>query len=329
MVDEMTQIAAETGWRNSARRPRSSSLEPASLAPPPSPRPRADRRPETQPEIIDQESLEVWLQGVSPEVAAAIAARTALRVAPLLSRDARKARSAKDVSAFLGLTSAVFRASALARVAGKYPARAYESNAAALVAAARAAAAPAAAAARDFADWAIGIAAPALAAAADAADAAVPALAAAADAAALGAPFAFPLAAPSGASFLAVYATADGAIRAETHFDATAQQRLGARGLADLPLWSRDPADWVEGAWEALKLALSRDEGWDVWIDWYDDRLRGGSRGEDYELVFVKAPLYVWDKGPAAANAWIKEHLPKDSGGSSPLQTPKPLSGPA
>jgi hypothetical protein len=322
-VDEMTQIAAETGWRKSARRPRSSSLEPASLAPPSSPRPQADRRPETQPEIIDQESLEVWMQGLSPEVAAAIAARTALRVAPLLSRDARKARSAKDVSAFLSLTSAVFRASALARVAAKYPTRAYELNATALVAAARAAAAPAAAAVRDFADgWAIGIAAPALAAAADAADAAVPALAAAADAA-------IPLAAPSGPSFLALYATADGAIRAETRFDATAQKRLGARGLADLPLWSRDPADWVEGAWEGLKLALSRGEGWNVWIDWYDDRLRGGSRGQDYELVFVNAPLYVWDKGPAAANAWIKEHLPKDSGGSSPLQTPKPLSGPA
>jgi len=65
-------------------------------------------------------------------------------VAPLTFRDARKARSAKDVSAFLVLTSVVFRASALARVATKYPARDKELNAAALVAAARAAAAVAA-----------------------------------------------------------------------------------------------------------------------------------------------------------------------------------------
>jgi hypothetical protein len=34
------------------------------------------------------------------------------------------------------------------------------------------------------------------------------------------------------------------------------------------------------------------------------------SRGETYELVFARVPLGVWDKGPAAANAWIKAHLP-------------------
>ena len=248
-------------------------------------------------EINDQESLEAWLEGQSLEVAAAIAARTALRVAPLTFRDARKARSAKEVSAFLVLTSVVFRASALARVAAKYPARANELNAAALVAAARAAAAVAADAAAG--GWAAASAACVLAAAADAADAA-----------ALAAPFAIPLAAPARPSFPAAWAAADWAVREEMCFDASALQKLGVRELADFRLWSRSAAEWVEGAWEGLKLALPEDEGWDVWIDWYEDRLRGGSRGEAHELIFVSTPLDVWDKGPAAANAWIKSHLP-------------------
>ena len=58
----------------------------------------------------------------------------------------------------------------------------------------------------------------------------------------------------------------------------------------------------MEGAWDGLRLALPRDEGWDVWIDWYEDRLRGGSGGEAHELVFVSAPLDLWDKGPSAAS---------------------------
>jgi hypothetical protein len=93
-------------------------------------------------------------------------------------------------------------------------------------------------------------------------------------------------------------------------FDASALQKLGVRELADFRLWSRSDAEWVAGAWQGLKLALPEDEGWDIWIDWYEDRLRGGSRGEAHELIFVMTPLDVWDKGPAAANAWIKSHLP-------------------
>ena len=70
----------------------------------------------------------------------------------------------------------------------------------------------------------------------------------------------------------------------------------------------------------------ARNEDWDVWIDWYEERLLGGSRGEAYELVFASAPQEVWNEGPAAANAWIKAHLPPVSGGSSLPPRPKRLS---
>ena len=292
---------------------------------------RGDSGRGTNSEIGDQDSVEVRLQGQGPEVAAIIATRTALRVAPLNFRDARKARGAKEVSAFLVLTSAAFRASALARVAAKYPTRANRLNAAALIAAARASAAAVVGDSSDAAGgWAILGAASALAAAADASDAAsasilaAPGFAAAADAA----PTAIRLAAHADASFLAAYAAADPDLRAEIRFDSAAAAKLGAPRLADLRLWSRGPADWVEGAWDGLRLALPRDEGWDVWIDWYEDRLRGGSGGEAHELVFVSAPLDLWDKGPSAANAWIKEHLQKESGGSG-ARALRPLPGPS
>ena len=74
-----------------------------------------------------------------------------------------------------------------------------------------------------------------------------------------------------------------------------------------------------------LKKVLPIDEDWDVWIDWYKRRLSGGSRGEDYELVFASVPSEEWDKGPAAANAWIKAHLPKAPEAAQPAELPAPL----
>ena len=79
----------------------------------------------------------------------------------------------------------------------------------------------------------------------------------------------------------------------------------------DLPLWSHGAPYREKEAWAALRAALPKGEHWEVWIDWYDERLRGGSRGQAYELVFASAPLDVWDKGPATANSWIREHLPR------------------
>ncbi len=65
--------------------------------------------------------------------------------------------------------------------------------------------------------------------------------------------------------------------------------------------------------WVKMIAALPPGEDWEVWTRWYDERLKGGpSRGEAYELVFATVPEEVWVKGPAAANRWIKEHLPKE-----------------
>ena len=57
-----------------------------------------------------------------------------------------------------------------------------------------------------------------------------------------------------------------------------------------------------------------------MWIDWYEDRLRGGSRSEAYELVFASVPLDVWKQGPTAANVWIREHLPLSVQGQISVQ---------
>src|SRR5271166_4725577 len=55
----------------------------------------------------------------------------------------------------------------------------------------------------------------------------------------------------------------------------------------------------------------------------------GAGRPNRQPFVFASVPPDVWDKGPAVANAWIKAHLPPDSGAPSlpdrPRQSPKPV----
>ncbi len=113
----------------------------------------------------------------------------------------------------------------------------------------------------------------------------------------------------------------------EVRADAEALERTSNKSRAVQPLWSMGIPNWALVAWSKLKFALPRNEDWGVWIDWYEERLRGGSRSEAYELVFASVPLDVWDKGPAAANAWIKAHLPTVPEPARPGELPEALSG--
>ena len=297
-ADEIVEIAADAAALKTRRRSRPRSVSPDSPAPKPSP----PLRLAAEPERGDRGTFESWLREQSAKDVIAIAVRTMLGGVPLVVRAAKKGRNAKDASAFLILTSAVFRAHALARIASKYPARANELDATALVAATRNAAAAAGTHVEDAS--ALGQTGFALAVAAAAADAALAAPFAPLDAGPFAAPVANPFYAHL-ATLLAACAAADPGTRMTIHAHVSVLQELGADSLADLPLLSESPPDWWKNDWERLKAALPDDEDWGVWIDWYEERLRGGSRGEAYEVVFASAPQEVWDKGPAAANAWI------------------------
>jgi hypothetical protein len=265
-------------------------------------------------DIHDAGSLEAWLAGKSIQSAVAIAARAALRVAPLAS--------SPDAADFASEMSAVFRANALARVAAKYTTGTNSFGSSKRAAAAKNAHANAAAAAAIEAAGAD--ASPATRAASCAADAARAAdasfIAAYAESGALDAASAAGLAATH--AYVAAYNAyvtaglqhAAAAARATLMWaaartDAETISRGDSSTLADMPLWQSGAPIWAANAWSALKAALPRAQDWDVWIDWYEERLRGSSRDEDYERVFASVPKEEWDKGPSVANAWIKTKL--------------------
>jgi len=290
VADEIAAIAEEIAKR--------------AIRPPPTVSPHTKpSEKESWREINDRDSLEDWFARQSGQVALAIAARCVLRVATLAVQVPLK-RHAVTIS---DQAKAVFQAGALARILAKYPQKADELR-------------PATNAAR-------GVAADAALAAAKAGDAAGNAAFAAARHAVSGAnalaaaPNRVGQACASAAASAAAATTfaaekaadaapADTAWR-EIRADVAALQELDSGHLADSPLWSLGAPRWAKTASNRLQSALPPGEDWEVWIDWYEDCLQGRSRGEAYELVFASVPMEIWE--PAAANSWIKGHLPKDA----------------
>jgi len=265
----------------------------------------AEEPPEQEVQVTDPRSLEAWLKGQTRETAAAIAVRAALRVAPLAARIARKGVGPRQQRELTHVTAAIFRALAAARVSVQDPERIFISSARNAGGAASASSVVAIVAA-------------------DVARAAMLATRAAANSAAAAAAANPDAAGPAAAavrSFVEAFVAADlSASDAETaawneiRWDVRATQQDGVRTLLEAPLWSHREPRWVRPAIESLQAGLPGDQDWDVWFDWYEQRLGGGSRSEEYELTFASVPQEEWDKGRAAANAWIKAHLPRSGG---------------
>jgi hypothetical protein len=250
---------------------------------------------ETALEFDDQAQFGEWLQGKPRDWAVALAARAALRVAPLVSHELRAGPdAAKARERFLNLTGVVFRAAAIGRLAGAYP-----THPIAATAAANSAFAAADTANTIFANAVVVVAAVANGAAADtAADTA--AVTAAVTAAA----------ADTAAAWRALSADARRLVAQETPAD-----------LARAALWPEGASEWAKNAWTELLLALPKDQHWEVWIDWYQARLDGKRWPKKKELIYVDVPKEVWDQGHVAANTWIYDELQK-------LKRKKPPSDP-
>lgn len=233
---------------------------------------------------FDLKELETWLNTQPRDVSLAIAARAALRVNPLLMSLVR-AKPAEYASTIL---LPVLRATAVPWASAGFPARGTDLRAAAYAAAAAATDAARAAATTDAATAYTAYTAYAAARAATASAAIT-----ATDAA-------------SAAS--AATASATASARAVGRDCMRVEQGTTAAHLANLPLWHDDPMPpELSDNWLDLRQTLlDLDQDWDVWIDWYEDRLHGRPANQDLEIARLTLPEELWEQGPEAVNPAIK-----------------------
>ena len=266
-------------------------------------------------EITSHEDLEEWLEDKLVDWAQVIAARAALRALPYAFATGFPQKWVRDYAL------SVIRALAISWAARNIPAHDMEAAAASAARAAAASAARAAASAARTPDTARA----ASAASADA-SAAVAAAYAAAYAVAASAADA---AAADVAATAAAYATA-AAVWANVSHDCNWLERQSdaadaARRLTQEALWPAGVVADLSAAWEqAANRLRSRDQGYDVWIDWYERRIEGRDaafdipgdedRTEDKAILIRLADATdedFWGKGATHVNttlqSWIDE----------------------
>lgn len=93
-----------------------------------------------------------------------------------------------------------------------------------------------------------------------------------------------------------------------------------AETVARLPLWHEPPTSGALENWaNSRKKLIERSEGWEVWTDWYEARLRGDPFDLALEEARVLIPDARWQQGPKAVNAEIArlivEHAAKRPSG--------------
>ena len=76
-------------------------------------------------------------------------------------------------------------------------------------------------------------------------------------------------------------------------------------GLSQTPLWPNGIPIWASRRWAIFKDQLPDDEGWAVWIDWYEGLLVGRLENLALELVAVAVARDDWTQGPGHVNRLI------------------------
>jgi hypothetical protein len=265
-----------------------------------------------------------WLEEQPREVAVAVVARAALRVLPLIVNmrpDATTSRS--------GIPLLCFRAAAMAWVTAKYPAHSNKLREAAAAAGTPAAAHVPGIVSRTT-DYSTISAAKAYSAASLAAlfvagnaargprpDAAtvINTASDAAGASAAAMRTAFVLMAET-AALATNAAEADAAL-----IEAGGSRDNGvalAAELAARPLWPGETPFLVSEPWAQLEARLlAVDEDWEVWIEWYKDRLAGRPSDQELELARALLPDDLWQQGPKAINSEIRRLIREASNSGS------------
>ncbi len=75
------------------------------------------------------------------------------------------------------------------------------------------------------------------------------------------------------------------------------------KNLSRQPLWLVATPPWVNEQWEALMSWLvTRDPTWEVWANWYDQRVASAAPDKEQDVLVYQIPDATWDGDVSSAN---------------------------
>ena len=86
-------------------------------------------------------------------------------------------------------------------------------------------------------------------------------------------------------------------------------------------LWLDDIPDWVSERWRNLRNSIPDNEGWQVWIDWYEACLAGAPAEKTLEHVLPTIPSEIWNSDVSEINERIKKSIQSQSNPVSAVLT--------
>ena len=99
---------------------------------------------------------------------------------------------------------------------------------------------------------------------------------------------------------------------------------LAISSLIRAPLWKHSEPDWLRQNWIQLRQRLEElNSNWQVWIDWFEKRLKGDARDYTIERLFVDVPYEMRGAKPAEINAEITRRI-REIEPPTPSSTPGP-----
>ena len=86
-------------------------------------------------------------------------------------------------------------------------------------------------------------------------------------------------------------------------------------------LWLDDIPEWVSERWRDLRNSIPDNEGWRVWIDWYEACLTGSPTEKTLEHVLPTIPSEIWNSDVSEINERIRKSIQSQSNPVSAVLT--------
>ncbi|ASF48224.1 hypothetical protein CEK71_20365 [Methylovulum psychrotolerans] len=114
------------------------------------------------------------------------------------------------------------------------------------------------------------------------------------------------------ATYVYAIANTNTTILKEIQADLILIDQLTAKELLHTPLWSiSPPKDWIKSLNDFKDDTLSLNARFEVWLDWYEDRLQGKPIDVSLLKQWVNIPKEIESQGVAAINAYLKNLVAK------------------